>query len=140
MIKGSDAKDLIRAWASGMKQWLRWFTGESTVPDKRAKQILGGTVGAVVVLVVAVSLLPGGGHTPAPKQGAKKAHVTTLTPQQVAAVAAAMRFANAAHQSTTTTPKTTTTTTTAPATHRGSTHAGRVGGARRLRATTTSLT
>jgi hypothetical protein len=135
MTKASESKELIRAWASGMKQWLRWIAGEAPVPDKRSKQILGGTVGAVLLLVVAVSLLPGGGNPPA-KQAANRAHAAYLTQQQATERAALLRAHRASHP-----PPTTTTTTTAPITRRGSgSHAGRGGGARRSRDTTTSHT
>jgi hypothetical protein len=160
MIKASESKDLaktlvsgIKAWASGLKQWLKWVTGEAPVPDRRAKQILGGTAGAILLLVVGVSLLPGGsGNPPAARQSASSSHVAALTAQQAAERAALLRdHAN----ETTTTPQQaadratllrdhaneTTTTTTPAVTRRGNrSHSGHGGGARRLRASTAGHT
>ena len=49
----------MKSWAQGLKQWALWLLGEGSLPDKRARKVLAGSLAAVAVLITAAVLASG---------------------------------------------------------------------------------
>jgi len=116
-------------WVSALKGWMPWITGDSPVPDHRARKVLAGTAGVLVMLLIGAFLLIGGPTAPSPAKGSGHQPATTPTtavPPPASAASSAPKPAvpaTTAPSPTTTVAPSSTSTTTAKRQHRHRLHA-----------------
>jgi hypothetical protein len=49
----------MKSWAQGLKEWAQWLLGEGSLPDRRARRMLAGTLAVVAALITSVVLVSG---------------------------------------------------------------------------------
>jgi hypothetical protein len=79
---------MIEQWVGDCKEWGRWLTGNGPTPEPRALAMVGGTLGAIA-LVIAGVVLAFGGPGSAPRGAGTPSSLTAESPVTTAASPAA---------------------------------------------------
>jgi len=105
---------MVEEWVQGCREWAKWLVGNGPLPGSRARAILAGTVGVLVVLLVGISLAFGGSGSGG--GGATSSLTAESPPATVAPLPSTTTTTTASTTTTTTTTTEPSTTTTEPST------------------------